>query len=513
MRSSKTVWVRPLFAMSFACSIQAAAHASILGCGPALQALSAPASSNRVDPLVSADETAASSKAAADAQMAIDLDPLRTPNQNPVAQTPATPPNPATPAEPTTRALPSPIQSPPFPLPDWAVNGYSPIGENWDAPVWPLQKALVGDKWTKSGWRFYGWLDAGIEESSSKRSNAPLTYGFVPNHPELDQLVFRIERQPDTVQTSHNDWGFRFTQLFGIDYRFTAGDGWDFDQLQKRNQLYGYDPVELFGMYYLPKVAQGMVIQAGRYISPPDIEAQLAPQNYLFSHSLMFSVDPYTYTGINAQTRFSPYFTLMTGVHAGNDTSPWEKSGELEAEIMLGLNSKSNYDSIWFGLDSIGDGHFRGGHDNMQVAIATWGHKFSKLWHMQTQGYYLWEYDAAKGGTEIDGPNEPYASGGGPGPILPGQSHAVGYVNYLEYQIDNFSYATFRTDYLDDPEGWRTGINNGYYSLTAGYSRNITPTCTVRPEVRYESATMNPAYDFGTRKTQWTLGGDLIFRF
>jgi hypothetical protein len=35
-----------------------------------------------------------------------------------------------------------------------------------------------------------------------------------------------------------------------------------------------------YGLMYVPNVAQGMVIKFGRYISPPDIEAQLAPDNY-----------------------------------------------------------------------------------------------------------------------------------------------------------------------------------------------------------------------------------------
>jgi len=44
--------------------------------------------------------------------------------------------------------------------------------------------------------------------------------------------------------------------------------------------------VEAYGLVYVPNVAKGMVIKFGRYISPPDIEAQLAPDNYLYTHSL-----------------------------------------------------------------------------------------------------------------------------------------------------------------------------------------------------------------------------------
>ena len=47
----------------------------------------------------------------------------------------------------------------------------------------------------------------------------------------------------------------------------------------------------------MPKVAQGLTLRVGRYISPPDIGAQLAPDNYLFSHAFShartFSYDPF----------------------------------------------------------------------------------------------------------------------------------------------------------------------------------------------------------------------------
>jgi len=423
-------------------------------------------------------------------------------------------PTPAPAAQaPTSRALPDPYPSPPFPLSDWVTDETTPIGESWDAPTGPLQKALVGDSWDKSRIKFYGWFDAGYTASTSKHSDLPVSYDLYPNHPVVDQFIFKVERMPDTVQTDHIDWGFRTTSLFGIDYRFTAADGYFYDQLQKRNALYGYDPVELWGQIYFPKIAEGSVVTVGRYISPPDIEAQLAPENYLYSHSLMFTVDPYTYTGISALTRLSKYWSIVTGITAGNDTSPWEKSGELEGELLLGWHSHSNYDSLWFGTDAIGDGHFAYGHDNMNLGSITWGHKYSSLWHMQTQMYYLWEYDAAKGGSEIDGPNEPWSNGGGAGPIIPGQSHAWGYVNYLEYLVDKKSYMSFRTDWLGDPDGWRTGVDNDYMSVTLGYAHYFTPTTEIRPELRYDFAKERPGYDLDTRKAQWTLGGDIIFHF
>lgn len=187
---------------------------------------------------------------------------------------------------------------------DWAgmkgdgiTEDTAPIGTDQDAGDGPLQKSLIGNHWDKERIRVYGWADMAYTESSSNHNDFPNTYAVMPNRPVLDQFILRVERTPDTVQTDHNDWGFRVTNLYGTDYRFTAGDGYFFDQLQKRNALYGWDPVEMYVHEYFPKIGRkGALPQVGRYISPCDIEAQLSPENYLYSHSLMYSVDPYTYT-------------------------------------------------------------------------------------------------------------------------------------------------------------------------------------------------------------------------
>jgi uroporphyrinogen-III decarboxylase len=99
------------------------------------------------------------------------------------------------------------------------------------------------------------------------------------------------------VQTDHFDWGFRAANFFGIDYHFTTAKGWFSQQLLQQHRLYGDDPVMVYGDLYFPKVAQGLNVRFGRYISLPDIEAQLAPQNYTYSHSLLYSYDPFTQTG------------------------------------------------------------------------------------------------------------------------------------------------------------------------------------------------------------------------
>jgi len=90
----------------------------------------------------------------------------------------------------------------------------------------------------------------------------------------LNQAILRFEREADTGQTDHIDWGFRSTWLYGTDYRYMTAGGWFSDQLLEQNQKYGFDPTEQYLNVYVPRIAQGMVLTAGRWIATPDIETQ-----------------------------------------------------------------------------------------------------------------------------------------------------------------------------------------------------------------------------------------------
>jgi hypothetical protein len=418
------------------------------------------------------------------------------------------------------RTFKDPFESPPFPFSVFDVNNGYPVGESWDYgyPT-PMQDLLVGHAWDKSRWKMYGWLDLGINLSTAHNTNFPVTYDIVPNTVQLDQIVWNIERLPDTVQTQHDDWGFHTSLLYGLDYRFTTSKGWFSDQLLNHNSLYGADPVLVWGMYYAPHLAaEGVNFQFGRYISPADIEAQLAQSNYLYTHSLMFSVDPYTYTGANAQIRLSKMWMILVGLHAGNDMAPWSAAATPNGELMFGWNDKDNRNAAWFGMDSFGDGHYRDNHVNEQVLIGTFSHKYSDRLHQQTQGYYIYQYDARVGGTVVFGSPTSYAASG-QGAIVKGQSSYSGMVTYLEYKLNKRDYLSFRTDFLNDPSGTATGLSDLYTEVTLGYAHNITSTLVMRPEIRYDMSVLRPGYDIngitgaGAKSNMFTFNVDFLQRF
>src|SRR5271156_4273643 len=168
----------------------------------------------------------------------------------------------ATSEAPKYRGYPMPESNPPYPFSEWPIGGTVTIGYP-NATSYPLTAALYGSRhweWLKkANIQIYGWANAGMNLSTStesqggKYANAPAGYNQIPNSIQLDQLTVYVERVPDTVQTDHFDWGFRFTGLYGLDYRFTTADGYFSQQLlhyKKDGTLgnqYGADPV----MFYL----------------------------------------------------------------------------------------------------------------------------------------------------------------------------------------------------------------------------------------------------------------------
>lgn len=414
------------------------------------------------------------------------------------------------------RGYPAPESSPPFPFADWPYGGSPVIGAP-DTNLPPLMQALYngphGDWWRRSRIKIYGWLNGGFNISTSNHgefANAPAAYYTTPNAFQLDQATLYIERVPDTVQTQHFDWGFRITNLYGFDYRFTTAEGYFSHQLLGKNQLNGYDPVMVYFDMYFPHVADGMNIRVGRYISLPDIEAQLAPDNYSYSHSLLYSYDAYTQTGVNATIRLNRRWMFQAGLSAGNDVAPWTKDAKPTFNTCLGYTWGEGGDNLYSCANSINDGRYA--YNNLQAYYTTWYHKINSSWHAATEAWYMYE----RGVPSIFGavPTETNANGAW---CEPGQQVCFApewaVVNYVEKQFSRRTYLTIRNEYFDDIRGQRTGYKTRYTEHMIGVGRWIGDDILIRPELRFEHAYDYPAYDTGTKRTQLVLAMDAIIKF
>jgi hypothetical protein len=455
---------------------------------------------------------------------------------------------------------PAPETTPPMPFTDWPYGGTTALGGNRTASVdSPLMVAIANTdvgKWMQdTGIQLYGWVDPGFNVSSNtvrKAGNAPIAYAYDPNTVQLDQAVIYLERTPDTIQTDHVDWGFRLSAIYGENYRYTTSYGIASYQLLKYNNQYGYDFPMLYGELYIPQVAQGLMLRLGRYISLPDIEAQLAPNNYMYTHSLTYAFDNYTNEGLQASLAVTPRFILQLGFNIGTEAAvtnvgqsilnpapgpqnllnpgtrllkdPGAQPSFTACARFDWNNGNDNFQPC---MNGINNGQW--GYNNLQWYGATYYHKFNDHWHISMESYYEYE----DGVPNLNNPAVASGLAAGttttPFSILnfnaPGMAHcsnpntlrcdayaigAVTYINYSPEPLDNFS---FRPEIYYDPQGQRTGTPATYYEFTVGWEHWFSPQLEVRPEIGYYHSNGADAFNGGTRNFTLIGDGDVIWHF
>ena len=362
----------------------------------------------------------------------------------------------------------------------------------------------------RSRTKLYGWIEPSLNYSTSLQTNAPEENDVYSNRLELDQFVFYAERLANSVQRDHVDWGYHLTALFGTDYRFTTGKGYWNSPWVNDHRQYGFDPTLEYIDVYIPQVAQGMNVRIGRYISVPGIEAQLAPNNYIFSHSLLYAIDPFTDTGVIATVKLNEQWLVQVGITAGHDVAPWTPDAKPAGTVCLDYTTKSVSDNFYVCANGINDGKYA--YDNLQQYDATWYHKFSKTWHMATESWYMYERDVPA----VGGPIRPEPGTDGAYCLIgevrcTAPEYAV--VNFLQKELSVHDFISFRSDFLDDKKGQRTGYATKYSENTIMWCRWIGSTVQLRPELRFERAWDRKAYDNGQRQNQLTVASDLIFHF
>ena len=428
----------------------------------------------------------------------------------------------------------TPETTPPMPFTEWPYGGASLIGVNRPASVdSPLMVAIantdVGKLLSDAHIQIYGWVDVGGNLSTNNHrpaGNTPIGYAYTPNTVQLDQAVVYVERTPDTVQTDHIDWGFRFSAIYGENYRYTTSYGLASYQLLKRNNINGYDFPMVYGELYIPQVAQGLVLRAGRYISLPDIEAQLAPNNYMYTHSFAYNFDNYTNTGIVGTLALTKQLFVQLGVEDGTETPLWHNSSNRIANLVPynALYPNANFpkdpgnqpsftacvryswDDERNNLQPCANGINRGnwGYNNLQWYGVTYYHKFNDHWHTSFEAYY--EYQNGVPNAKNPQVQSIYQAGGTPfspqfipfnapnlaqcqdATVLRCRAHAVAVLDYLNYSPDPLNNFSLRTEYYADPQGQRTGTSADYWEVTLGWQHWLSPQIELRPEVGYWAA-------------------------
>ena len=416
--------------------------------------------------------------------------------------------NPSTPV-PAKRGLPAPLDSTPFPSSDWGYGGSPDIGAP-DTNTYPLMSALNLEN---SRTKVYGWIASSFNFSTSGHNNFPVSYDIFPNKLELNQAVIYVERLPDTVQNTHFDYGYHFTAFYGIDYRFTTAKDYFSQQLLRFNRQYGFDPVlEYFDLYF--PVKAGLNIRIGRFLSVPGIEAQLAPNNYNMTHSLLYTIDPFTDTGIFGTLKLTNQWIVQLGLSAGHDIAPWSDDRKPSAIFCLNYSISSNNDNFYGCANGINDGKYA--YNNLQDYDLTWYHRFNSKWHTATEAWYMYEREVPNVAGNVANPvptelgaNGAFCAAGALRCTAP--EYAI--VNYINREINSKLMVGFRSDLLDDKKGQRTGLPSKYTENTLYATKYVGSTIMFRPELRFDHSWDLRGYNNGTSRNQLFFGMDLIYKF
>jgi hypothetical protein len=447
----------------------------------------------------------------------------------------------------TAEIAPAPADSPPYPFVDWPFGGASTIGATVPNSVdTPLQKALlpnttaVGKALEDAHIQVYGWADVGGNVSTAKtgyNGNFPAAYSFVPNIVQLDQAVLYVERLPDTVQKDHIDWGFRISGIYGENYRYTTALGVFSNQLLLHNHFAGYDMPMVYGEVYIPYIAEGLILRFGRYISVPDIEAQLAPNNYMYSHSMTYAYDNFTNTGVIGTLKLTKNWMVQLGLSSGTETVPWNSkqislinpvtgnpgySGARDpgtqpsGTACVQYQTDSGWDNAYLCANAINNGTW--GYNNLQWFGATYYHKFTEDLHISLESYYMYEknvpsvtqgYANTAFAYLVNPPLEAHCAAGET-QCTAKEWSLLGYVNYRLTPLDNVS---FRGEFYNDENGQRTGSATRYVNFAVGEQHWFSPTVELRPEIAWYHSLDAAAFDNLTKHEVTIASMDLTWHF
>jgi len=469
----------------------------------------------------------------------------------------------------------TPQTTPPMPFTEWPYGGTTPLGVtrtgSVDSPLMTAISDTAVGKWMgDTGLQLYGWFDVGGNISSSTTKpggNAPAAYLYTPNTVQLDQFVLYLDRFPDTVQKDHIDWGLRASVLYGENYRYTTAYGLYSYQLLNRNKTYGYDYPMLYGELFIPQVYEGLMLRLGRFISLPDIEAQLAPNNYMYTHSMTYTFDNYTNTGLQGTLAITKQLFVQLGVSVGTEASYMHVhstiTNPLPNQLYPGTtfkqdpgampsytgcirwSSEDGNDDLNACADAINTGEW--GYNNLQWYGFTAYHKWNDKWHISYEFYHESErnvpnlnnpyvqglnstamfggdvgtpFSYAASGIKSNYPNEAFCSNPNVLTCTAGSYGTTLYLNYSPDPLNNFS---IRPEFYWDPQGQRTGTATRYGNFAVGWQHWWSPQVEARPEIAYYHSFNANAFNgnandqsgrFPANKSnEVILSGDLIWHF
>ena len=333
--------------------------------------------------------------------------------------------------------------------------------------------------------------------------NGPMhVYGNQRNDFTLQQIYMYGEKELDA---SHGfDWGFRTDFMYGNDGQGSQSSGdqsFDYDWGSNRHG-YGLSCYQLMGSVGY----KNLTVRGGKFITPIGWEGVAAKDNFFYSHSYCYWIEPSTHVGILGDYAVNDRLTVTGGWTAGHENgfaNRFNDSGYI-AGLSYALTSKANI--IYYVT--------QGDTNNGQYNDGTW------VWGVPTvdrSNYYIqsfvFEWKPTNCFTYMMQYNlrndACYFNDGTP----VGRTSAYGINNHFLYQLTEKVGVGARVELLRDNGGFVTNNPANYFEITYGINWNPNRHWSIRPEVRFDWADNGKPFADGEKSSQVTGGLGMLYIF
>lgn len=363
--------------------------------------------------------------------------------------------------------------------------------------------------------KFQGWVESGLYLNShgTKSAYGPQGEGLLlgsGNGPmfspglrttnyNMNQLWGSLTREMDCENGL--DWGFQADLLYGMygyDVQSYGDDSFDSGWGEGD---YGLGFFQLYGEIGYKRLRA----KYGKFGTPIGWEATQSRDNFFYSHSYCFNIEPSTHTGALVDFQLTDDLKLVGGWTAGMESGFANRFGDQAVLAGLELALAENATVYYYmnqgrmknGLDKDNFDRFDSGLDADYFVQS-----LCFEWLPTDELTYMLQYNL----------NNINDVGGE-------RFSAYGINNHLIYTLNDRWDFGLRAEWLRDngvlayENAAGDSRNTDFLQLTLG--TNFTPVecLQIRPEIRYDRAYKNSVFANGTKKEQLSGGFAVLFKF
>ena len=363
-----------------------------------------------------------------------------------------------------------------------------------------LEKTDFGKKMTELGLTLDGYAQGSWTHSfDNPPGNIIDGRGFDFENDDLTLNGIALDFHRDIEATSDKfDIGFGLDMLYGSDARFTKSNGmfdnngfaFDGEGDGPTNQ---FDVTQAFVTFGIP-VGKGLLVTAGKFVTPIGYEYVDPRKNTLYSHSYLFNfAAPFSQTGVMGKYQFGDTLAVSAGITRGWDQSTEDNNGKLDFLSTVEYTPAEEW-SYTFTLSTGPQSNDPDGWQTTLDLLATY--TLNEKWSFGGEALLGWQAD------------------------IPGADDAFWYgvAVYPSYQVCPGFSVNSRAEWFADPDDSRGVGADNVFEITLGVA--IQPlvktewgkALTIRPEVRWDFADED-VFNAGADDQQVTFAIDAVFAF